>query len=130
MQRWCGPGKLALPFHRCSHVLIDLHIQHCNSTCNRVWIVMQLHAAVQAVEKLVLSKLLVAGTNRRIHTVDRHAGVVSTPAYKAVQSWRTDNVACNSLQPLHMHQLRCMQLHAGRSRDASSTPQLLASTTA
>lgn len=27
-------------------------------------------------EKLVVSKMMVEGTNRRIHTVDRHAGIV------------------------------------------------------
>lgn len=31
---------------------------------------------VLAVEKLILSKLLVEGSNRRIYNVDRHAGVV------------------------------------------------------
>ena len=31
---------------------------------------------VLAVEKLVTSKLLLPGANRRIHTVDRHMGVV------------------------------------------------------
>jgi len=31
---------------------------------------------VLAVEKLVLSKLLVPGANKRIATVDRHAGLV------------------------------------------------------
>jgi hypothetical protein len=33
---------------------------------------------LQAVEKLVLSKLLVEGSNRRIFNVDHHAGMVST----------------------------------------------------
>ncbi len=33
-----------------------------------------------AVEKLVISKLLVEGSNRRIYNVDRHAGVVRTMA--------------------------------------------------
>ena len=32
---------------------------------------------VLAVEKLIISKLLVEGSNRRIYNVDRHAGVVS-----------------------------------------------------
>uniref|UniRef100_A0A061QUJ2 Proteasome subunit alpha type-3 n=1 Tax=Tetraselmis sp. GSL018 TaxID=582737 RepID=A0A061QUJ2_9CHLO len=33
---------------------------------------------VLAVEKLVLSKMLVPGSNRRIHAVDRHAGIATT----------------------------------------------------
>jgi 20S proteasome subunit alpha 7 len=33
---------------------------------------------VLAVEKLIVSKLLVEGSNRRIYNVDRHAGVVRT----------------------------------------------------
>lgn len=33
---------------------------------------------MQASETLVLSKLLVEGSNRRIYHVDRHAGAVST----------------------------------------------------
>mmetsp|Transcript_40904 Transcript_40904/g.130680 ORF Transcript_40904/g.130680 Transcript_40904/m.130680 type:complete len:82 (-) Transcript_40904:709-954(-) len=33
---------------------------------------------VLGVEKLVISKMLVEGSNRRIHTVDRHAGMVRT----------------------------------------------------
>jgi hypothetical protein len=32
---------------------------------------------LQGVEKLIISKLLVEGSNRRIYTVDRHAGAVS-----------------------------------------------------
>lgn len=31
---------------------------------------------VLAVEKLLVSKMLVPNTNRRIHTVDRHCGLV------------------------------------------------------
>lgn len=34
---------------------------------------------VLGVEKMVLNKLLVPGTNHRIASVDRHAGVVRTP---------------------------------------------------
>jgi len=37
------------------------------------------HAIWQGVEKLVLSKMLVKGSNRRIHSVDKHAGVVRNP---------------------------------------------------
>lgn len=36
---------------------------------------------VLAVEKLLVSKMLVPGTNRRIHTVDRHCGLVSINAH-------------------------------------------------
>lgn len=32
----------------------------------------------QGVEKLVVSKMMVQGSNRRVHTVDRHAGMVRT----------------------------------------------------
>lgn len=35
---------------------------------------------VLAVEKLVHSKLLVPGVNRRIHTVDKHIGLVGISA--------------------------------------------------
>ena len=31
----------------------------------------------QGVEKLIVSKMLVEGSNRRIHAVDRHAGLVN-----------------------------------------------------
>ena len=31
----------------------------------------------QGVEKLISSKMLLEGSNRRIHAVDRHAGMVS-----------------------------------------------------
>ena len=34
----------------------------------------------QGVEKLIVSKLLVEGSNRRIYNVDRHAGMVSVAA--------------------------------------------------
>lgn len=37
---------------------------------------------VLAVEKLVTSKLLLPGANRRIQTVDRHMGVVSPPSHR------------------------------------------------
>jgi len=39
---------------------------------------------LQAVEKLVLSKLLVEGSNRRIFNVDHHAGMVSSLVAAAV----------------------------------------------
>jgi len=32
--------------------------------------------SLQGVEKLIVSKLLVEGSNRRIYNVDRHAGMV------------------------------------------------------
>jgi hypothetical protein len=35
-------------------------------------------SGLQAVEKLVLSKLLVEGSNRRIFNIDHHAGMVSS----------------------------------------------------
>jgi 20S proteasome alpha/beta subunit len=35
------------------------------------------HRTFQAVEKLVISKLLIEGSNKRIYHVDRHAGAVS-----------------------------------------------------
>jgi len=34
---------------------------------------------LQGVEKLISSKMLLEGSNRRIHAVDRHAGMVSSP---------------------------------------------------
>lgn len=40
---------------------------------------------VLAAEKLLVSKMLVPGTNRRIHTVDRHCGLVPPPP----QGWET-----------------------------------------
>ena len=36
---------------------------------------------MQGVEKLVVSKMLVAGSNRRVHAVDKHAGVVRTKTF-------------------------------------------------
>ena len=33
----------------------------------------------QGVEKLLVSRMQVGGSNRRIHAVDRHAGMVSGP---------------------------------------------------
>jgi len=49
---------------------------------------------VLAVEKLVTSKLLLPGANRRIQTVDRHMGIVPSTAhtlsnvgYRGTRSW-------------------------------------------
>lgn len=57
---------------------------------------------VLAVEKLILSKLLVEGSNRRIYNVDRHAGVVrasgegttSAHMYPHVQGCLRDCAGC------------------------------------
>ena len=42
---------------------------------------------VQAVEKLVVSKLLVENSNRRIFNVDRHAGMVSLAVARAARTY-------------------------------------------
>ena len=57
---------------------------------------------VLAVEKLVHSKLLMPGANRRIQTIDRHIGLVrsrmfnfepcSQPHRPALDSWQTDAI--------------------------------------
>ena len=57
---------------------------------------------VLAVEKLVHSKLLVPGANRRIQTIDRHIGLVrsrvsmfdprSQPPRLALDSWQMDAI--------------------------------------
>jgi hypothetical protein len=38
---------------------------------------------MQGVEKIIISQLLVEGSNRRIYNVDRHAGMVSAVAHFA-----------------------------------------------
>lgn len=43
-----------------------------------------------AVEKLVQSKLLVPGSNKRIGTVDRHMGIVSLPTSGKESKMRTE----------------------------------------
>lgn len=53
---------------------------------------------VQAVEKLIVSKLLVEGSNKRIYNVDQHVGMVSVPQKsKATERQQVDRV--------------CMQAH-------------------
>jgi hypothetical protein len=39
---------------------------------------------VLAVEKIITSKLLKAGANKRIATIDRHVGAVSSPSWRKV----------------------------------------------
>jgi len=46
---------------------------------------------VLAVEKLVLSKMLEPGTNRRIHTVDKHVGLVKFTPHSFSFSRYPDN---------------------------------------
>lgn len=45
-------------------------------TSRRPWCVHDATRTCQAVEKLIVSKLLVEGSNRRIYNVDHHVGMV------------------------------------------------------
>lgn len=57
----------------------SLQVEYANKAVENAGTVIGLRCKdgiVLAVEKLVLSKLLVPGANKRIATVDRHAGLV------------------------------------------------------
>ena len=58
---------------------ILLLLEKLTTTCRTAIGIKLKDGIILAVEKLVTSKLLVPGANKRIATVDTHAGIVSPP---------------------------------------------------
>ena len=69
----------------CDHKVAILNVSSPNTYFRTAIGVKCKDGVVLALEKLLTSKMLVPGSNRRIFTVDRHLGVVSISS-KTIQS--------------------------------------------
>ncbi len=56
---------------------------------------------VLAVEKLIISKLLVEGSNKRIYSVDKHAGLVSRAVRAAICTSPMQRACLDPSLPMH-----------------------------
>ena len=75
---------------------------------------------VLAVEKLIISKLLVEGSNRRIYNVDRHAGVVSRR--KLVGKWLDPTHVINTMTDLSIISSQAFHARGWQGLDLGPLP--------